>query len=122
MATNFGTVESSDLTLDPATSNFAMVSSDDEIAQGVRNTLATFQGEWWLDPSIGIPYFQSIAGQTQPDLNTIRGIFVSAISNSHGIDSISSFETDYTAATRAYEVTFTAITTNGTTISDTVII
>jgi len=63
----------------------------ESIAQGLRTRLSFFQGEWFLDESFGVPYFQSILGK-QSSMIAVREIFRSAILDEPGVLSVLSLE------------------------------
>lgn len=52
-----------DLVVDQS-GNFATVADAAQIAQDVASAVRTYLGECWYDTSLGMPYFQSIFGQT----------------------------------------------------------
>lgn len=54
-----------DLVLDAA-GNLSLTDPDASIAQDVASAIRTFAGECWYDTTLGMPYFQSILGQTPP--------------------------------------------------------
>ena len=56
------------------------VSGSDYIAQKTKQILLLVKGEWFLDTTIGIPYFQSILIKN-PDIPLIESILVNAIRN-----------------------------------------
>lgn len=109
-----------DLTLDPATLDFSTVSGADYLPVRIKQRLLTFQGEWWLDPSLGVPYYESILGQTQPDLNAIRNIFIDAILDVVGVASISSLSVGFDNATRIFSLSFEAIGSDGTPVEESI--
>lgn len=116
--TNFGPGD--DLELDSASHDLAMVSGSAYLPEKVRQRLLTFQGEWWLNPALGVPYYESILGQKNPDLSNIRAVFVDAILGVPGIASISSLSVAFDNATRTYSVTFEAVGDNGETIAESI--
>lgn len=118
MATNFG--YDGDLKLDPGTLDFSMVSGADYLPIRIRQRLRAFQGEWWLNPSLGLPYHESILGQKQPDLDSIRGIFIDAILGVTGVESLTSLTVGFDNATRTYTVSFEATGTDGTTVEESI--
>lgn len=115
---NFGPAD--DLELDSTTLDFQMVSGVEHTAMKIRQVFRSFQGEWWLDPTLGIPYHQSILGQKQPDLDAIRAIYISALAAVPGVASIASLTTAFGNATRTYKVTFTAIADTGELIEESI--
>lgn len=54
--------------------DFVWVTGIDAIAQDIRTAFLMFLEEWFLDPTEGIPYFQSILGQ-KVSLLVVREIF-----------------------------------------------
>jgi len=117
---NFGPYD--DLELCAGTVDLCMVSGIDHTAMKIRQRLRTFQGEWWLDPSLGVPYYESILGQKTPDLQAIRGIYAATINATPGVKSLTSLTVGFDNASRTYTVEFTALDETGTTISEAVVI
>mgnify|MGYP003587851959 CR=1 FL=1 len=115
---NFG--PDADFELDPNTLDFAMVSGNAHTAMKCRQVFQTFQGEWWLEPTLGLPYHTDILGQKQPDLNAIRAIFVVALSGVPGISSITSLSVAFDNATRTFTVNFSAVAGDGTAIEESI--
>lgn len=66
-------------------------SLEEETVQDLYIALSLFQGEWFLDPAQGMPYFQSILGQKTP-LNIIVQIFRRAILTRPGVSSLTSLK------------------------------
>lgn len=93
-----------DLTL----SNFQLRLTDnltEYMSQKIENVLSTFAGEWFLDFSIGLPYFDRILIKTA-DLNDVRNIFLIAITGIPEVEEIISFDTDFIVGTRKYTIDF----------------
>lgn len=44
------------------------LSGVDAIAQAIKTKILLFYGEWWENIGIGIPMFQSIIGQANPEM------------------------------------------------------
>ena len=102
-----------------STGNLALTDSSNELLQRITTTLGTFEGEWWLNPSLGLPYFSSIFGK-QPDLGQIQAIFMQAIINVPGVVELTTFEVDYDQSERNYKINFTATGSNGATAQGTI--
>ena len=117
---NFGPAD--DLELSSTSPDLGMVSGPDHTAMKCATRLRTYQGEWWLNPTYGIPYFQSILGQKTPDLTAIRGIFVAALKAVPGVHALTKLETSFDNATRKYSVTFAVLDESDTLTEDTVIL
>jgi|SRR5947207_1263604 len=75
------------------------------VAQRLKITLYTFLGEWFLDTTIGVPYFQQIFGKIRTKA-TIDLIFQRIISGDNDVIEILSFESELTTASRGYSMTF----------------
>jgi hypothetical protein len=84
----------------------------DSIVQDIAVRLQFFQGEWFLDTRIGIPYFGSILVKN-PDLGVVRFLLRSTVSSTPGITNITRFDLDFDAATRVLRVDFDAETEEG---------
>jgi len=87
----------SDLYLDTGTGDLSVSAAGvirltdgtlETVAQRLKIKLRTFLGEWFLDTQVGLPYYQSILGQKNPDLAPIRSIFRSALLADPDVDSV----------------------------------
>lgn len=102
-----------DLLLDSDTNDIVFVNGQcpvtqrltDVVAQRLKITLYTFLGEWFLDTTIGVPYFQQIFGKVRSK-STIDLIFQRVIANDPDVIEILSFESELAASTRGYTMTF----------------
>lgn len=83
----------------PTTTDFT-----DSTAQRVFIMLRTFQGEWYLDESAGIPYFQRIFGK-RSDKGSIDRILQQKILEVEGVADILEFRSEL-KSNREYEATF----------------
>ncbi len=77
----------------------------EEVRQKVLIRLSTFRGEWFLDSTVGLPYFQQMLarGATQ---NLIDGIIRTTISETDGVESLISFTSEIDRKTREYSTQF----------------
>jgi len=110
----------SDLVIDPTTGDLQILNGDlsltsgiDGIAQNIRIRLNFFLGEWFLDTSQGMPYFQNVLVK-QPNSQAIRAIFRKAILTTPGVLSVTNLELDLDNSLRKLSVSFQAETTDGT--------
>ncbi len=87
------------------------------VSQKIQSMLKVVQGEWFLDPSLGVPYFTRIFKKI-PDFNDIKTILLSVIVSTEGVAAVTSFVPKYSKSTREYSVTFTATLENGTILED----
>lgn len=94
--------------------NFNLSINDEPqaVAQRIAVRLRIFLGEWFLDTTYGIPYYQSILVKA-PDLNAIRTILRTQISTVPNVLSIDEFDFEYNTTTRTLIVNFTVTTTSG---------
>ena len=70
-----------------------------------KNVLSTFEEEWYLDPNLGVPYYQDIL-KKQADLGEVSNIFFTAITDIPGVVEVLTFEFDYDNTTRNYSLDF----------------
>ena len=89
-----------------------MVTGIDEVRQTLTNALSSFQGEWFLDLDLGMPYFQIIL-QKATSLSTIEAYFLEAISSVPGVLDIETFEMDFDEKTRVLDITTRVRTSDG---------
>lgn len=77
----------------------------DVVAQRLRITLYTFLGEWFLDLTVGVPYFQQIFGKLRTKAS-IDLIFQQIITNDPDVIEILTFESELSRGDRGYSMTF----------------
>ena len=110
----------SDGDIDFSNNNFSMVDGVKEIEQMLYVNLRTFQGEWFLDTTLGVPYFQSIFIKN-PNIADVDSLIKNAIVNtqsaSDGVDQITAFNSVYDPKARTYSVTFTVTLKSGASVT-----
>lgn len=84
----------------------------EEVAQTLRIALLLFRGEWFLDATQGVPYWQSILGVKTP-LSIVQQIFRNAILQVPGVKSLNSFNMQ-TLADRTVSLEFSCLLTDNT--------
>lgn len=84
----------------------------DVVAQRLRITLYTFYGEWFLNPSVGVPYMQQIFGKVRSK-SIVDLIFQGIISADPGVIEIVTFRSEITSS-RGYSMTFSVRVTDNT--------
>lgn len=89
----------------------------DVVAQRLYIMLRTFEGEWYLNESHGIPYLQSILGH-KIRKNTVDRILQEKILQEQGVAEIVMFVSDLTTK-RVYSCTFRVRSKTGEIIEDT---
>jgi len=82
------------------------------IRQQIKVTLLAFMGEWFLDTSFGVPYFEQILVKS-PDRSTIEAVLRARILDVPGVSRVGRLGLEIERAQRALRVTFEAETTAG---------
>ena len=95
-----------------ATNNLRMVDGRDEIKQIIKRNLQTFLGEWFLDTSVGVPWFQEIFTKRQSAQNA-DAILIDTIVASKGVISLLRWESSLDKSTRELSITFRCLTVAG---------
>lgn len=86
-----------------------------DVMQDLFIRLRLFIGEWFLDPTQGIPYFRYVF-VVNPDLRLIESIFRRVILGTVGVASLDSYSQTFDKAKRTLFPVFAARLTNGTVI------
>jgi hypothetical protein len=81
-----------------------------EVQQLLYQRLRTFYGEWFLNQTIGVPFFEEILVKNP---SQAQAILRDEIMNTPGVQSIISFTLDVDPNTRKGVVTFEVMTDNG---------
>jgi hypothetical protein len=84
----------------------------DAIRQHIQTSLRLFLGEWFLDTTLGVPYYQEIFVKQQTQ-ETVASIMKRAISRVPGFISFLTFNFDYNRDTREFFVSFSVETVEG---------
>lgn len=110
------------LNLDPVSANFhdivvqdgdlAIVTGRQAILQNIVQRLRIFLGEWFLDNTIGLPYFTEILVKN-PDQSKIDALFLNQIMGTPGVLEVTSYSFTPNFATRGLTISFEATTTDG---------
>lgn len=83
------------------------------ILQDILQRLKFFLGEWFLDTSQGIPYYQQILVKN-PDQAKITAIFRNVILGTPGVLQLTAFTLGANFPSRLVTIQFTCLTTTGT--------
>lgn len=90
------------------------------VAQGVRVRMQMFKGEWFLDLSTGVPWWQDILGQ-RFEYNRVAAALRRPILETPGVTDIVSLSIVFDAQTRLMTVSWVARTAFGDTPEDTLV-
>lgn len=86
--------------------NIATVNDGDALPQKIRNHLLTYFSEWFLDTSIGVPYFEVVF--VKPiDLAAAESSIKREILKVDGVLRILAFQSNFDKPGRNLEITFT---------------
>ncbi|MBG23768.1 MAG: hypothetical protein CMF22_10635 [Idiomarinaceae bacterium] len=108
-----------DLRLDSSTHDLELVNGDfkltltedESLAQRLKVKLLTFQGEWFLDQNLGIPWYQRILGKNAAK-ETIDIIFQRAITEEPEVVSLRSYESNLDSRNRRMTISFVVNSTS----------
>jgi len=89
-----------------------LVDEKERVAQQLLIRLRFFQGEWYLDTTFGMPYYQTILLK-QPDGAEVAAVFKAEIVQVADVNKILEFSIDYNNALRQLSVDFIVDTTFG---------
>lgn len=108
-----------DLALDPSTGDLLIVDFDatlvdgiDQIAQNLAIRLRFIQGEWYLNILAGLPYYQYFFIKN-PNQIQIETFLKDEISNTTGVQEITSFTSNFDSQNRKFNVEFGCKTIDG---------
>lgn len=96
-----------------------LIYGPDAIRQKVKQVLQLIKGEWFLDVTQGVPWFESILTRN-PSFELIRNIIRKKIMSVKGIAAVPTLALEYDKATRNLTIQFEAKLVGGTTVSDTI--
>jgi hypothetical protein len=105
-------VVNKDILLDSVTNDLAIVNFDLKLTDGneltvqkIKQTLLLFEGEWFLNNSIGMPYFTEILGKGN-SLSRIETLYIRAIQSIPEVVEIVEFNIDENIKTRELDISF----------------
>lgn len=111
------TIATDPTTGDLALSDLKIVRGDAAIEQKVRQVLQFFQGEWFLDTRLGMPYYQSILNRKNPSLPAVKSIFRKALLKVQQIVSVRSMSLTLDKRTRRASLDFVAVLDDARTLT-----
>lgn len=88
----------------------------ENVAQRLRIRLLSFEGDWFLDTTYGIPWWQRILGQ-KPTKSAIDQILQQEILSENGVKELVSFNSSF--VNRKYSASFQVRVVNGE-VTDTI--
>lgn len=91
---------------------FLLVNGVNQKAQQIKVVLLTFLGEWFLDTTMGLPYFDEILAKN-PDSSRIHAIFRKKIMAVVGVIAVEALSLEFQRKERVLNVRFSAKTQEG---------
>lgn len=88
------------------------VEGADEVVQRLRQRLRTFFGEWFLDTSLGIPYFQEIL-KKKPQQGVVDAILKKEIVNTPGVIKLLEYAYVVDSSARTSTLAFKVLSVDG---------
>jgi hypothetical protein len=88
-------------------------SAREAIAQAARCRLRTFLGEWFLDSSIGVPWFEQVLGVKPRGVNAARVLLRDELLKVPGVTAVLEVVLAFDGSTRTLSGTFRAATELG---------
>jgi len=105
--------------LDVSTGSFQTLTGPEYAAQKIRQRLRLFLGEWFLDTTKGVPWFQSVLVKN-PSLELIKSLFRNEILQVPGIISVKQTEALFDPAARTLALAYVAVYQTGATLQEVV--
>ena len=95
--------------------SYDYISDDEAIGQAIKTKILLFYGEWWENLGEGIPMFQSVLGQTNPDTikSSLSMLVEQRIMEIQEVDSVKNIEIDYDRKNRTISMEVDVATTSG---------
>ena len=110
---------SGDYTFGAGLANF-LINTPAAVAQSVKTRLLLWQGQWFLDTTIGTPWLTDVLGKNTQSLydRAIRTVILETI----GVTSIENYSSTFDSTARTLTVTMTLNTIYGQTTEQTVVL
>lgn len=99
--------------IDLSTGKIQFLEGLEGLSQRHSTRLKTFQGEWFFDESIGIPYIGNILGAKKIKVSDLKAIFIEELVRVEGTESILEIFFDEDAENRKLTVSYKALADNG---------
>lgn len=80
----------------------------EEVAQRLQTKLQFFLGEWFLDTTLGVPYYRDVLVRN-PDMAVVKSLFQKLITDDQGVESLVTLDVTLDGATRVLTVEFQAV-------------
>lgn len=95
--------------------DFQLFDGLEQVGQNLGIRLRFFLGEWFLDITQGVAYYQEVFLKA-PNLIQVESIIKQEIVDTRGVEELITYESDFNSRTRTYFVKFQARATGGETL------
>jgi hypothetical protein len=92
--------------------DFMLVDGIDQIRQKIKIRLQFFLGEWFLDTSIGVPFWNEVHLKN-PNKVKVDAALKATILDTPGVNSLTAYDSTFDVASRTLTVNFTVDTIYG---------
>lgn len=94
------------------------LTGDEAVAQAIKTKILLFYYEWWEDLGMGIPMFQSILGQTNPETvkTSLTELLEKRILEIDEVKELSDIQIQYDRSKMSFSITITAKTIDNTSV------
>jgi len=106
------------LLINPQTFDFVLTTDIPTLVQQrLTIRLMRFLGEWYLDTTAGVPYFQQIFVKN-PNMSAVESYIKKIILGTKDVVSLQSFQFSFDAALRKATIVFSVSLSNGSSLND----
>ena len=105
--------------LDVSTGSFVSLTGPEYAKQKIAQRFKLLLGEWFLDTTKGVPWFQSVLVKN-PNLELIKSLFRDEILAVPGIVGVKDIEAMFTPSIRTLSLAYVAVYVTGATVSEVV--
>lgn len=89
--------------LDLSTNDFQLIDGVEAVKQELQIRYRFFLGEWFLDPSEGVPYIRDVLKKA-PNEARVRAMLIEVAKTTPGVESVESIDLDLDSANRRLTV------------------
>ena len=105
--------------LDIVNNNFVVVDGITALRDRLATNLKTFQSEWYLDPSLGIPYFEQVFSKAV-NVGVLYTIFSGVIRRTEGVAAVNGLQFEQDNPNRVLTMTFSVTADDGTILEESI--
>jgi hypothetical protein len=103
--------------LDFVDNNFVLTTGITALRDRLFTNVRTFQGEWYLDPTLGVPYFQQVF-EKQVNVGVLYTIFSGVLRRTKGVAAVNQLTFELNNANRELLIQFSVTADDGTILEE----